>query len=342
MKKDLSILLLCPKADDATSFYRGFGPFAALRQKYNIKFLLPSTVNWASVSMVDIVFIQRPADPATVQVASIAKMCGVPLWVDFDDDNMSVPKSNETAHIFNNPQIKNAISTIARMADIVTVATEFLRKKYSVYDQTVAKNKVILIPNAVDDRYIPIRNNLIPKRTKDKVIAWRGGPGFTKNIEMMIESIVQVAKESEKDKWKFCFMGHEPYEITDKIKNYQFFPWMDFMNYLQAGCQINASAFLYCITPNDHSLSRSHGPWLEASFFGSALLARKTPEMDRPGVLHFETPQEFYEKLTQIVKREVDVTAQAKLSWEAICDNYLLSKVNEKRVEVIERLLGEK
>lgn len=331
----LKILTVVPKADDATSFYRAYGPLADLRKHFDVTYMMPSSYSWATMAINDIVFMQRPADPNCLNIAAQAKMAGVPLWIDFDDDNLSVPKDNETSAFFGQWNVKDTIIKCARMADVITVSTEFLRKKYSVYNKNV-----VLVPNAVDDRYIHVRTNVIPKRAKDKVIAWRGGPGFHKNIEMVYESIVELANKN--DKWKFIFMGNEPYEITNKIKNYQFIPWQDFMNYLQIGCQIHASSFFYCVTPNDHSLSRSHGPWLEASFFGSAMLSKKTPEMERPGCLNFETPQEFHEKLGAIMNKEVDVDKLANESWEYICDNYLLSKVNLKRKEVIEKLLGGK
>lgn len=331
----IRILLAVPKADDPTSFYRAYGPLAGLGHHVDVRPMMPSSYSHATISMNDVVCLQRPADPSCLQIAEQAKICQVPLWVDFDDDNLAVPKSNPTyAAFYSRWDVKDTIVKCARLADVVTVSTEALRKKYSVYNKNT-----ILIPNAIDERYLRIRELTIPKRKRDKVIAWRGGPGFEANIEEVVPSVIELAKKYPT--WKFMFMGNEPIKITEHIKNYQFIPWIDNMlGYLQVICQIHATSWFNCVVPNDHSLARSHGPWLEANFAGSALLAKKMPEMTRPGCLNYETADEFKTRLEAIIKGEVDIEALHQESWQYILDNYTLSRTNVKRKEILEQLLS--
>lgn len=297
-----------------------------------LEFNLPNVYSWATMGVCDALFMQRPADPQCLQVANTAKLTGTPLWIDFDDDNLSVPESNETFEFFGRWDVKDTIVKITRMADVVTVSTDFLKKKYSIYNKNV-----FVIPNAINERYLPIRNT-IPQRPRDKVIVWRGGPGFHDNIAEIAPSMVKLAAANPS--WKWVFMGHNPWEITGQIKNKQMIPWMDYLSYLQAICQLHATAFVYCLRPNDHSLSRSNCVWLEASFSGAACLAKALPEFDRPGCLTFKNAEEFEVMMTGIMNKETDIEAQYQASWKHIQENYMLSQHNQGRKEILEKLTG--
>ena len=330
-QKQIRLTCVVPKSDDPTSFYRAFGPLGELRKTIpGLEFNLPNVYSWATMGVCDAIFMQRPADPQCLQIAQIAKLTGTPLWIDFDDDNLAVPESNETHEFFGQWNIKDTIVKCSRLADVITVSTEFLRKKYSIYNKNI-----FVIPNSINERYLPLRN-IIPKRPRDKVILWRGGPGFHANIAEIVPSINKLAAANPT--WKWVFMGHNPYEI--KVKNKQFIPWMDYLSYLQAICQLHPTTFIYCLEPNDHSLSRSNCIWLEATFAGSVALCKALPEFDRPGCLTFQNAEEFEAKMTGIMNKEIDVEAKYQESWDHISKNYMLSQHNVGRKEILEKLVG--
>lgn len=329
--KNIRLSLIVPKSDDPSSYYRAFGPLGALRKTMgNLEFNLPSNFTWATMGVSDAVFMQRPADPACLDVANTAKIAQTPLWIDFDDDNLAVPISNETHDFFGRWEVKDTITKVSRLATVITVSTEFLKKKYSIYNKNI-----LVIPNAINETFLHLRA-LIPKRPRDKVIIWRGGPGFHENLAEIGESMVKLAAANPT--WKFIFMGHNPWQVSSRIKNHQFIGWMPYLNYLQTICQLHASAFVYCLADNDHSRSRSNISWLEATFAGSTLLAKNLPEFQKPGCLTFANATEFEEKLTAIMSRQMDLDAVCNESWEYICEHYMLSKQNVIRRELLERL----
>jgi hypothetical protein len=330
--KNIRLTCVVPKGDDPTSFYRAFGPLGELRKTMgNLEFMLPNAFSWATLGMSDAVFLQRPADPQLLNVANSAKMCGCPLWVDFDDDNLAVPNSNETIEFFGRWDVKDAIVKISRLADVITVSTEFMKKKYAIYNKNIH-----VVPNALNERYFHLKS-MIPSRPRDKTIIWRGGPGFHDNIAEIAPSIIKLANDNPG--WKWIFMGHNPWEVTNHIKNIQFIPWLDYMGYLQAIMQLHATVFIYCLKPNDHSLSRSNIAWLEATFAGSICLAKKLPEFEKPGCLTFEDRAEFEKNLTALMEKEIDADALHAESWKHIEENYLLSRTNQKREEILLNLL---
>lgn len=333
-QKNIDIACLVPKSDDPTSFYRAFGPIGELRKLMPLRLNLPSVYNWATMGISDIIFMQRPVDPQCLSIANQAKMSRVPLWVDFDDDNLSVPMSNESIHVFGRHDVKDMIVKVSRLADVITVSTEQLKKKYSVYNKNI-----VVIPNSINDKYLHFRN-VIPKRPRDRVIIWRGGPGFMENIAEIAPSIVKVGQANPS--WKFIFMGHNPWQITTKLKNSIFVDWIEnYLDYLVSICQMHASAFIYCLADNDHSRSRSNIVWQEATFAGSICLAKNLPEFQKAkGCLTFNDAAEFEEKLQGIIDKKIDVEAAYQESWAHIEENYMLSKNNLKRIHVIGNLLG--
>jgi hypothetical protein len=331
--KKVRLTLAVPKADDPTSYYRAFGPFGELRKAMgNLEFNLPSSYSWATMGTCDGLFLQRPADPQCLQVANTAKLSGTPLWIDFDDDNLAVPESNETHEFFGRWEVKDTIVKCARLADVITVSTEFLKKKYSIYNKNIH-----VVPNALNERYLHIRN-LIPKRPRDKVIVWRGGPGFHDNLAEITPSIIKLAEKNPS--WKWIFMGHNPWQITSNIKNKQLIPWLPYIDYLQTICQLHASTFIYCLKANDHSMSRSNIAWLEATLAGSTVLAKDFPEFQKPGCMNFSNAEEFEQKMNDIFQKKIDLEEQYQTSWAHIQENYMLSKANEVRKLIIEKIAG--
>lgn len=330
--KSIRVTCVIPKADDPTSFYRGFGPLGELRQMMDVEYNLPSSHSWATMGLGDALFMQRPADPQCLNIANTAKLTRTPLWIDYDDDNLAVPESNETHDFFGRWDVKDTIVKVTRLADVVTVSTEFLKKKYSIYNKNIH-----VIPNCINERYLHLRN-IIPKRPRDKVIIWRGGPGFHDNLSEIGPSMIKLAAANPT--WKFIFMGHNPWQVSSQIKNKQFIGWMDYLNYLQAICQLHATAFVYCLKPNDHSLSRSNISWLEATFAGSTCIAKNFPEFQKPGCMTYANSEEFESTLQKVMINEIDVEAKYLESLAHIEENYALAKHNQVRANLLLSLTG--
>lgn len=328
--KQIKIAMACPIPDDPTSWYRGVGPFTHLQKMCtNIQLLFPNPISWASIKMADICFLQRPCAPEHFQMLCLAKDIGIPVWVDFDDDNLSVPKDNPTYMQYNQMHVKEAIVKLARHADIVTVSTEAIRKKYAIYNKNT-----FVVPNGIDDVLLRHRNT--QNRPKDKMILWRGTPTHKRNLDTIKDSLISLAAKF-KD-WKFGFLGFDPIDITDHIKNHVVMGVNGPIETYKAMPQINAYAGYYVLADNPHAQSRSHIAWLEYTFGGMPTIASKNEELSRPGLLNFESPACFEELVEKLITKEIDPVKQVEESWQCIQENYLLSRINLFRKDIIEKL----
>lgn len=321
---------MCPVFNDPTSFYRGAGPYTALQKSMpNLQLIFPTDWSWASLKLCDLVVLQRPCSPDHFNILVMAKDMGLPVIVDFDDDNLSVPKDNPMYPQYNQMAVKDAIVKLARHCDILTVSTENLKNKFSIYSKNV-----FVVPNALDDTLL--RHRTIPNRPREKIIMWRGTGTHQRNLKVIAEPLIKVMN-NHKD-WKTLFLGYEPHDITEHLKNCQIAGANGPIETYKAMAQLHATANFYSLTNNDHAQARSHVSWLEATFGGCLMVAPKHPEFDRPGVLNFSSPEEFETHLESIIKGEVDVDKHVNESWKHIQEHYMLSRVNDMRRQLIEQV----
>lgn len=334
--KRFTIGMILPDGTDATSFYRGMGPWTALfKENPEILFIMPTPpFAWNQLKMCNMLFMQRPCMPEHWHLLIMAKEHGIPVWVDFDDDNLSVPKSNPMYHHYAQPAVKDAIVNISRHCDVLTVSTDFMQKKYGIYN----KNTYV-IPNAIDDDVLRIR--CLPTTPRNKMFLWRGTVSHIKNIYSFTKEIVDTgAKYPE---WRWGFVGMDPLDITDHLKNFQAFgqtagPYgvHEFYRLLM---QIHATALYYVLDKTDHSQARSHVAWLEGTYANAACILPEHPEFKRPGTINFANPTEFVEKLEMVAKGEVDIDKHVNESWQCIQEKYMLSKTNLLRKQILDQFM---
>lgn len=328
--KKLRISLLCPILDDPTSWYRGLGPYDKLCRENDWQLTFPQAASWASLVGVDVLVMQRPALPEHFGMLMLAKSMGVKVIVDFDDDNLSVPKDNPTYSQYCQMPIKEAILNLARHCDVLTVTTEFMKAKYGIYN----KNTVI-VPNAMDDDLVARRR--LPGGERENKFIWRGNQTQIRNLATVAHPLLNIAKKHPD--YRFVFFGFEPYELTEQIPNHEVINPMPLINYFNLLPQIHGKLVYYPLHHQDHSQARSHISWLEATYANMAVLAYKNAEFTRPGCLNFSSHTEFQDTMEAVISNSVDINKQVEESWNEIQEKYLLSKVNQKRLEIIQAIL---
>src|SRR5437016_2822374 len=98
----ISVLLVSPFSKDANSFHRCSGPWNYMAKQARIKdkqfriALASDEVGihgtaWDVVDQFDLVFFHRPCREDDLTILKIAKLLGVPTWVDYDDWLFDVP-----------------------------------------------------------------------------------------------------------------------------------------------------------------------------------------------------------------------------------------------------------
>lgn len=328
--KKIRLGLLCPILDDPTSWYRGLGPYNTLCKEKGWEIVYPQAHSWASLVGVDVLVLQRPAMPEHFGMLVLAKNMGIPVIVDFDDDNLSVPRDNPTHASYNQMPVKEALLNLARHCDALVVTTNFLKEKYGIYNK-----RTIIIPNALPDS-LANRRPLLPNPRENKFV-WRGNVSQVKNLSTVARTLVEISKTHPDH--KFCFFGYEPFDLTEAMANYEVVPPVPLIDYFGMLSRTHAKCLFYPLHHQDHSQARSHISWLEGTWANMAVLAYGNEEFRRPGCLNYLSLTEFSDTLNAVAQNEVDIDKHVEQSWACIQENYLLSKTNKQRIELIESLL---
>ena len=339
------VLVYCPD-QDPTSFYRGARPWQliskALGDDYRITFISstsgrPLSAAWDQAGFFDLVFLQRPYHPELLSATINFKRMGAKIWVDEDDLQTDVPWSFNSAYTYNTEQIQNTIRGILGLADVVTVSVDFLGEKLKEF----AHCPVYTVPNAFDLETFP--KPILPP--KEKVILWRGSAACHQaDLISVRHEIYQVLKENPD--WKMYFLGLYPWwydelkdEFPDGMPKNAFFvrhtPTM--FDYMEAIKHLNPAIWIVPLVDNNFTRSKSNLAWLEASWVGASVMAEHMDEFIKPGII--PRGKDWKTGLTDMIEF-VENENSSLLSWNYIEENLLLSKVNEKRIEILKGLIG--
>ena len=311
----------------ACSYYRSYGVFLHLRRlDTSIKVEPITQIDWTYIAGADILYLERPQDPEYISAMKLAKNFGVKTWVDYDDDLFSVPNYNPTKAFYGKKEVRQSIITALEMADIVTVATPAIKDVYSKYN-----NNIHVIPNAHNNY-----NYSLPiEPSKSNVISWRGSQTHRGDIIPVTQEIVRLSKEYA-GKWFWSFVAKDLWFLTDYMEPGSFTgaDEMQLPNYMAFMRKTSPSILVYPLEMNTFNASKSNCAWLEATFSGACCVAPVLPEFDKPGIEHYHTSGEFYDKVKMLIENPDRRAANFKASLKYIQDNLLLSDVNQKRLDV--------
>lgn len=326
----IPILTCIPIPYDPTSFYRGMGPLGALkRDTRKIELVMPEQVDWTVLSTVSAVFLQRPHSDGHLTIAKQAKDWNVPVWVDYDDDLFSVPPENGAHFAYSDPACQSRMRQILEIADLVTVTTRHLATVVSKWAK-----RVEVLPNALDDRLLRYRT----KQKANNVTLWRGSGTHVKDLMDFADEIVHCADKVTSSKW--YFQGYNPWFITERIdpervmvnRNFAIEHYFKLLH-----DAVKPNLVMVPLTDNEFNRSKSNIAWIEGAFAGAACLAPNWEEWKRPGVIAYDG--NFGMQLQRAITGAWDLEKAADEAWEYITDTLFLSKVNKRRMELIESLL---
>ncbi len=334
-----NLLVLCPVPTDATSFYRGVHPLAALKRgmpELNLHFA--TEVNHANLCNVDGLFMQRPYKLAHLNILKMAHANGVPVWVDYDDDLFNVPTSNIAHRTYGDKKIQIAIGEMIADAEIVTVSTGYLKERLSKLNKDIR-----VIPNAFNGRLLRYRKNPDPKR--EKLIMWRGSETHQKDLYLYTKQLVEIADANPT--WNFTFVGSGFWLTTEALpqKQVTICESIDPIEYFQLIHKLQPAITIVPLHDSPFNRCKSNIAWQEATFAGSLTLAPNWNEWKRPGVECYENPLEFKLKLQQMmgfIENKPGISSDlVEASWKDMQQNFLLDNVNEAREQCVEDLLSQ-
>lgn len=327
----INVLAICPNRMDSTSFYRGMGPLGELKRRMpDLNISLAGEVEWSLLELVDVLFLQRPTSDQHLLMAKIAKDEGVPVWVDFDDDLFNVPTDNPSFNSYNSPGRKQASAEATALADVVTVSTNHLKQALKGLNEDIR-----VIPNAMPDKYL--RHRKVENR--NDLVLWRGSNTHQRDLASLSKQIIEAYQKQPK--WAWHFQGWNPWFITESMRNENCFvgepmPIAEFFKFLGS---VSPKVSIVPLHDSSFNRSKSNIAWIEASFAGAACLVPDWEEWKKPGAITYRSKEMFQVYLEKIMTPDFDSAKAAATSWEYICDELLLSKINGARESVVRQLV---
>ncbi len=337
----IKILVCCHIPFDTTSFYRAYGVFHDLNVKMNktLHFtFFRGGMTWADIGDFDIVFLQRPMTESLLKLAKYAQNLGVKIWCDFDDNLFTLPNENRAFFDFTD-EIRKVMLKLLLLSDCVTVSTQALKEFF----ETMNVKNIEVVPNALNDEWhIPVENY----NADSKVIVWRGSETHAGDLAYFFNPLENLIGPST-DTWHF--MGYNPFLLTnifgcyckgvsglptDKIVVWKPEDVNEYHLYLKG---IKPRVMHVPLVDNPLNKCKSNIAWIEATYAGAVTIAPDWPEWKRPGVITYSNEKEYEDLLRNT---SIDNEKCWKASMEFIKNNLLLSIVNKKRVNIINRLTG--
>jgi len=331
----MKILFLTYDVTEAISYYRVAGVTEHLSKitNHDITLMQWSNIGETTWPMLingnyDIIFFSRPFTKDVKEFLFYAKLCGKRIWIDHDDNLLSVNPENKYYTTYMKEEVKQTICDIVSIADVVSVTTDFLRDVYLKYNKNIW-----VIPNAFND--------IILKRTKprerSKTIFWRGSDSHIFNLWSYGKEIISTIDEF--NDWKFTFMGYYPWFIP---KGWGYIESTDIMLYFHTLKVIAPSVFHSPINNDNFNNCRSAISVIEAAYCGAASIVPSfwtyKGQSPIPGTITYNDNKSYYEALKACCSGDVDFEKQSEITWEYVSDMWSLSNINKIRVELIKTL----
>lgn len=314
-------------SDDASSYYRTQGVFPFINHE-KIVFNDISHLqywSWSAITGYDVLIISRPFSEQHVGIIQQAQLMGLRVIIDHDDLVTDVPSHNPAHDLYkqNNKFVLQAI----RMADEIWCTTEYMKKQWLKYNKNIH-----VIPNAHNDYMYPI-DKAKPFNKGSKTMLYRGGNTHRLDLLEITAKLIDIAKRNIN--WEFMLMGcddnHEFIRHADQCENIfvtNRIPIIQYFNYINS---TNPSIMICTLEDTPLNRAKSNISFLEATYAGASFFANK--ELNE-----FNLPHILSLKLLEMAITENHVATlktNHEKSWAYICENLLLSKINQKRIDRI-------
>lgn len=338
--KRLRLAVYCPRPHDATSLYRAMGPLSAMeRQEPRLELLLPpfnnegQELSWSWFGRADALFVQRPWLREHAQLIVQAKMAGVPVWVDWDDDYATVHPSNPSFAVYQG--CEEMLDRIAKLADVVSVSTEEIKTRRSKATGTQSKFRVV--PNAC---HWPITPGSAERMRR---VSWRGGASHEYDLLQVLPHLAEIARLPQFGQWEWCFLGDVPWQVQAAFPRDRFIGGFGAEPYLYMEAMGKLLPFVHIVPLADTKFNpaKSNLAWLEATAAGAVVIAPDWQEWQRPGVINYSNRQDFRDKLIQVMASFAEHKTHPKFleSRAFIREHLLLEQVNQWRWQILNQLV---
>jgi hypothetical protein len=346
----IRICPIVPNSTNASSFYRAYGPFGDLHRKGKIELLLAHEFDWSLCKLVDVFFLQRPHDEQAAGLVDLAKKNGVKVWIDWDDDFMSIPISNPAFGTYADPKNQARMLGIIERADLVTVSTQVLKEVFRARGIT---SRIEVVPNALDDRICGDRSWDEPAGPRNDLVIWRGSNTHVADIEEHADAIMDAVEKNPKT--QFLFWGFTPWSLAKRVdpavqKNIRFAEACDVVEYLRRLKAFRPRAVIVPLQDNAFNRAKSNIAWIEATYAGALTVGPNWPEWPTVGSVYYgklndgdRTAPCFAFAANLAANSSIDSRTAGEMNgaaWEHIQKTLTLSMVNRRRADLMREIAG--
>jgi hypothetical protein len=153
--------------------------------------------------------------------------------------------------------------------------------------------------------------------------------------------MLNVEKESTKKGWKWHWIGDHPWFITEQMHPNAtlFTSGMDIVEYHRLIKEIQPLFQIVPLADNIFNHSKSNIAWIEGTWSGAVTICPDWEEWKLDGTLRYHNPMELEKCLNRAINMtKKEHTEMLEASMSELKENFLLSKVNYKRLEILESL----
>jgi len=319
----IKICDVAPKG--ACSYYRGWGVLSKLRKirpDIDVEFI--DSMNWNYLSDCDILYFLRPVGDNYIESLDMAKDFGIKVWSDFDDLFPELPEDNPGYAYFSQKRILDNVEYSIKNSDIVTVSTETIKNYYKHINPDI-----IVIENAFND----YNYKLIKKDITSKRISWRGSSTHRRDL-LSCKDGMEYASINNPD-WDWIFIGSDVWFISEDIINSAVInSELELIKYNKLLSEITPAIHIVPLINSVFNSAKSNISWIEGTYAGACCIAPNLPEFNKPGCVNYK--DNFQYLLEKAIKSKSFRQENYLQSLDYIQENLLLSKINQKRIQIIE------
>lgn len=315
------------------SWYRIQGVFCYLEKEMpEIKFgYSDEKFTWREMLNWDIIHFNRANGKQALEAITNLKMLKKTIWLDFDDNVFELDEQHQHHGAYND-EVKSINKEVFKLADVITVTTQYLKDILSEYNKNV-----IVIPNSYNEEIFPFRD--MTKVNRDPIVLWRGSNFHRHDLFEYKDQIYNSIKNNDKFVW--AFFGDDPWYFRDKYtsKQIKYIPPRDGVIYFNELYNAKPLVIHVPLKFDNFNLAKSNIAMLEAVLAGTVVIAPDTPEWQHEGVIRYKDAEDYRNKLEGFIYSSNEyITKHYNLLVEQVKDKFLLSKNNELRKEIIKNL----
>ncbi len=225
----IRILAVCPVPPDGTAWWRVVSPLGVMQQDWPgfAHVEISHEPDHVKLSNVDLLLLQRPMREGDRHMLKCAKRLCIPVVVDYDDDYTAIPAHNPRARQYMAPAMQELFKFFIREADVVTVSTPALKKKWSQLNK-----RVIVVPNGLDDRLFTPQPPV--GKLRPRTVVWRGGDSHSDDLRAFAPALASAAQQVPTAMWHF--VGNPAGELAHELPHGSIVehPFADVTTYFEA------------------------------------------------------------------------------------------------------------